>query len=111
MRKKPKDSEDKSQPSFRPVFEDFLENDMTVRTENVKPQLFDGYNPEPEYKPNYVYKRPITKQETTQKPIETTSTDQIVERTISQKRVHPFMKDFSLDKAVVYSEILNRKFE
>jgi hypothetical protein len=116
LRKKPKNlEEDKS--SFSPGFDDFfLENNLITPTENnrvaaTEPQLFDGYNPEPEYKPDYVYKRPTTKQETTQKPIETTLTNQVVERTISKKRVHPFMKDFSLDKAVVYSEILNRKFE
>ena len=110
-KKKPKESGEDSSPLSIPDFKDtFFENDSY----NQPDIQHDYYNPEPEYQPWYFYNTPITQPETKQEPATVLHVDTapVQEKTVSKKRKpHPFLKDFSLDKAVVYSEILNRKYE
>ena len=109
FKKKPKELKEQEEPLSMPDFDDaFFE-----RNNYDQPDIqYDFYNPEPEYQPWHSYNEPVAQSEIKQEPV-STFVEPVPDmgKTVSRKRkLHPFMKDFSLDKAVVYSEILNRKY-
>ena len=104
FRKKPKELKEEVDSSI-PDFGDFF----SEHDSNNEPEFqHDFYNPEPEYKPWHSYAQPEEEKKPAFTNVEPAPD---LGKAVSQKRkLHPFLKDFSLDKAVVYSEILNRKY-
>lgn len=88
---------------FDQLFEDPL---FTDEKPQLKPQVFEPI-PRETYKPPVRKTAPAIVQPVSVRkpPVAAKMPDHPPKR-----RIHPLMKDFSLKKAVVYSEILNRKY-
>lgn len=100
------------------------EDSATVR----KPSVFDQLFEDPFFRDEQTQVKPTETEPTTQKEIyqplrkktvsppasSTTSRKSAIPFAITdhlpKRRIHPLMKDFSLKKAVIYSEILQRKY-
>ncbi|MCW0482568.1 hypothetical protein [Gaoshiqia sediminis] len=105
------DEEDTIAP--RPsVFEQLFDDDFfTDEKPIVKPVVKPFSKPEPPKPMGY---QPLIREEIRKKPVKPVKKTpaQVIETTLagSQAKNNPIRKDFSLKKAVIYSEILQRKY-
>jgi outer membrane biosynthesis protein TonB len=109
-KKKEAAAKGESQPAGRrpSVFDQLFEDPLFAEeVAPVKPQVVEKPVPVPKKKPEPAKKpEPVVQFRPVKKPQVTAP----IKDHPPGRRVHPLMKDFSMKKAVIYSEILQRKY-
>jgi hypothetical protein len=90
------------------VFDELFEDPLFAEEKpKVKPQVIEQSTPRETYQPLVKKTVPVSVQPG---PVKKSQVAVRMPDHPQKRRMHPLMKDFSLKKAVVYSEILQRKY-